>query len=88
MRLGECLFQDADLDKVEVILSRSNLRGLLAKLDGHPSHSACTLTKEVQQWGLGTTVLVVRAEEDSVHYQEIPRGRMHGDTERAIQWEA
>lgn len=46
-----------------VVLSRRNLLTLLAKLDGHPPNSACTI-------GGGTDApgLFVKAEEDDVHY--------------------
>lgn len=68
---------------VRVALSRRNLRALLAKLDGNPPDSACTITYETRD---GAT-LTVTAEEDAVHYANPERdqpgvfGQMHPDTE-------
>lgn len=69
-----------------VILSRRNLRTLLAKLDGNPPNSACTIIG-----GTDAPGLFVVAEEDEVHYADrlVPNGMtkygpMHPDTERAI----
>lgn len=66
---------------VQVILSRRNLQSLLAKLDGHPPDSACTIDRNI-----GETLLTVVAEEDDDHYSDraIMRGAMHPDTEEAI----
>jgi hypothetical protein len=71
---------------VRVVLSRRNLRALLAKLEGHPPGSACTLTYRSAD---GPT-LIVSAEPDAVHYvhpeRDHPgvRGAMHPDTEKRI----
>lgn len=76
-----------------VTLSRRNLQTLLAKLDGHPTDSACTIQGGTDAWGL-----FVKAEEDEVHYKhreewrqsgKLPDsstvwGRMHPETEEAI----
>lgn len=70
-----------------VILSRRNLKTLLAKLDGHPPNSACAIGGGIDAPGLW-----VIAEEDEAHYanREVPAGMtkygpMHPDTEAAIQ---
>jgi hypothetical protein len=47
-----------------VTLSRHNLLTLLAKLDGYPSNSACTIALP----GVEGPELVVRAEENEAHY--------------------
>ena len=69
-----------------VVLSRRNLLSLLAKLDGHPPGSACTI-------GGGTDApgLWVMAEEDEKHYADrvVPEGMakwgpMHPSTEQKI----
>lgn len=62
-----------------VVLSRRNLRSLLAKLDGDPGHSACQITRETD---LG--LVIVTAEEDDVHYQGRTPGPMHPDTEGVL----
>lgn len=71
--------------RIEVRVSRRNLLTLLAKLDGHPPDSACTILGPVI-WP-ATTLL---AEEDDVHYNDAARveavgdnqpGQMHPDTE-------
>ena len=69
-----------------MILSRRNLKTLLAKLDGHPQNSACTIGGGVDAPGL-----FVVAEEDDVHYADrvVPQGMtkwgpMHPDTEIAM----
>jgi hypothetical protein len=73
---------------IEVRLSRRNLLALLAKLDGQPSNSACTIGSP----DIYTPTTVI-AEEDDVHYNDPARvaalgsnrpGRMHPDTETAI----
>ncbi len=70
-------------NRIGITLSRSNLRALLAKLDGHPPNSACTIVKDTD---IG--FLTVRAEEDAAHYDEPRglgyRGLMHPDTEAAL----
>jgi hypothetical protein len=66
--------------EVVVTLSRRNLLTLLAKLDGHPSTSACTIS--LPGGGEGPELLV-RAEENEADYRHrpAPPGRMHPDTE-------
>lgn len=70
---------------VRVALSRRNLRTLLAKLDGEPADSACTIVYDTRD---GAT-LYVTAEEDAVHYANPERdqptpGVMHPDTEEQL----
>ncbi len=64
-----------------VTLSRRNLLTLLAKLDGHPPHSACTI---LLPGGEGAQLLV-RAEENDEHYEKRsePPAPAHPDTEAA-----
>lgn len=57
-------------------LSRTNLRTLLVKLDGHPPGSACTIGGHADADGWW-----VKAVEDAEHYADRPRGEMHPDTE-------
>lgn len=71
-----------------VVLSRRNLLALLTKLDGHPHGSMCMIAG-----GDDAPGLIVKAEEDDVHYKNRPAGRMHDDTEvnitkpmTGIQW--
>jgi hypothetical protein len=68
-------------ERIEVTLSRRNLLSLLAKLDGHPPNSACTIDRNIRE-----TDLVVVAQEDEDHYadRQVARGIMHPDTEEAI----
>ena len=65
--------------RVVVTLSRRNLLTLLAKLDGHPPNSACTIVLP----GDEGPDLQVRAEDDDAHYQQRPEppGAMHPETE-------
>lgn len=70
----------ADSEVVEVVLSRRNLRALLAKLDGHPAGSSCTLVREMGDGRL----LVLSAEEDGVHYRDRPPGATAAATESAL----
>ncbi|MDQ2912252.1 MAG: hypothetical protein M3T56_03245 [Chloroflexota bacterium] len=70
---------------VRVVLSRRNLRALMAKLDGSPPVSACTISYDTRD---GVT-LFVTAEEDAPHYQNPERdvpapGPMHPDTEERL----
>jgi hypothetical protein len=60
-------------------LTRTNLRTLLAKLDGNPPDSCCTIGGHpaAEFW-------YVKAVEDEEHYSDRPRGEMHPDTERAL----
>ena len=64
-----------------VTLSRRNLKTLLAKLDGFPPDSVCTISKDE-----GDHYLYVIAEEDDVHYNrpEGGPGPMHPDTEARL----
>ena len=59
-----------------VVLSRRNLLSLIAKLDGFPAHSVCTIIGGDEAPGL-----VVKAEEDERHYLMRPAGPMHYATE-------
>ena len=65
----------------ELVLSRRNLKTLLAKLDGFPENSALTIVG-----GDSAPGVVVRAEEDDIHYgsRGYGPGPMHSDTEAAI----
>lgn len=70
---------------IRVALSERNLKTLLAKLQGHPPDSACTLTYPTKEG----YILIVTAEPDALHYanpeRDIPYpGPMHPDTERKI----
>jgi len=60
-----------------IILSRRNLESLLAKLDGHPPNSACTI---------GNDGWWIKAEENEVHYaeRELAAGIMHPETEKTL----
>ena len=59
-----------------IVLSRRNLEALLAKLDGHPPHSVCTLVGDR---------CTVTAEENDVHYKDRPEpGPMHEETEAVL----
>lgn len=62
-------------DEIRVVLSRRNLRSLLAKLDGAPTESAMTIYK---------AGVFVTAEEDGEHYGDVRPGAMHPATERAM----
>jgi len=66
----------------QVTLSRRNLLTLLAKLDGKPFKSACTITKTDD----GDHLLIVKAEENEAHYSArgYGPGEMHPETEQAI----
>jgi hypothetical protein len=63
---------------VEVTFSRRNLVSILAKLDGHPPDSACTIFKGP----FDGHMLVLRGESDDVHYRAERPGLMHPETER------
>lgn len=58
-----------------ITLSRRNLLTLLAKLDGYPPESKCSIAREG---------IVVKAEEDHIHYAKRPAGQMHPLTEDQI----
>jgi hypothetical protein len=67
-----------------VYLSRRNLLSLLAKLDGHPPDSVCTIVGPEDDFA-------VTAEEDIAHYTNPARGAavgiagaMHPDTEETL----
>lgn len=60
-----------------VELTRRNLNALLAKLDGNPPDSECTLVDP-------TDKIAVKAVEDSVHYANRRPGPLHEDTESVI----
>jgi hypothetical protein len=75
-------------DSVTIVLSRRNLLTLLAKLDGHPPGSACSIAAPM---GYGEWEVI--AEEDGPHYDHPNRmsvvgdsrpGPMHPATERAL----
>lgn len=76
---------DGDGNGGHFVLSRRNLLTLLAKLDGHPPGSACTIMAP-RQYG----AWLVSAEENDIHYAHPDRqgqgvfGRMHYDTESAM----
>ena len=60
---------------IHIYLSRRNLLALLAKLDGYPEGSSCSIIKDGLQ---------VTAEEDEKHYRERVPGEMHRETERRM----
>lgn len=74
------------LPTVRVYLSERNLRSLLAKLQGNPPDSACTIEYQTR----GGVTLSVTAEPDDAHYGNPERdvvgwrGPMHPDTEKAL----
>jgi hypothetical protein len=57
-----------------VELTRRNLLSLLAKLDGHPADSACTIQSP--------DGFLVKAVEDDAHYSDRRAGHMHPETEK------
>jgi hypothetical protein len=67
---------------ITVQVSRSNLTALLAKLNGRPPDSVCTLLRYDQS---AECYLRIQAVEDGAHYASRDRGIMHEDTERAMQ---
>lgn len=60
-----------------VELTRHNLMSLLAKLDGNPPGSKCTIVDPEDN-------IAVKAVEDIEHYRARPPGQMHLDTEEAL----
>lgn len=68
---------DAAGAAIGVELTRRNLKALLAKLDGNPPGSACTL---VDQSG----TFYVKSVEDSEHYGARQPGALHNDTLKAM----
>lgn len=75
------------IEGTRVVLSRRNLLALLAKLDGSPPCSACTIEAPSMYGFYAVTV-----EEDEPHYNHPERvaaigskpGEMHPDTEARI----
>lgn len=69
---------------IYVTVSRRNLLALLAKLDGHPHESFCTI--------IGPTMYpptVLTAEENEQHYSDldrlgVPQDPMHPETETLV----
>lgn len=62
---------------VGVELTRRNLTALLAKLDGNPPDSACTLTDS-------TGTVYVKAVENAEHYSDRAPGVLHDATEAKV----
>ena len=62
--------------KLRLVVSRRNVLSLLAKLDGYPPGSRCTLGGGSDADGIELAI-----EEDDVHYKDRPAGRMIGETE-------
>lgn len=54
------------------MLSRRNLEALIAKLDGYPLDSHCTIERDG---------IYVKAEPDEIHYADRIPGEMHTSTE-------
>src|SRR5437868_4351803 len=70
---------DWDTGRIAVELSRRNLLTLLAKLDGHPPNSACTIEKDFID-----VYLSVKAVPDEDAYRDHPPGEMHPATEARV----
>ena len=68
--------------RVCIELSRRNLQSLLAKLNGHPPSSRCTLIRPCDN-GL---MLEVKAVENDTAYanRDVPPGPMHPSTEAQL----
>jgi hypothetical protein len=66
-----------DLQIPTVELTRRNLRALLAKLDGNPPDSMCTIVDPYDQ-------IAVKAVEDSEHYADRSPGPMTPETEEVL----
>lgn len=64
-----------------VELTRRNLLSLLAKLDGYPKDSACTIARTAED---GINMWYIHAVEDSEHYTDQAPGAMVHETEVAI----
>jgi hypothetical protein len=60
-----------------VELTRRNLKSLLAKLDGFPHESMCTIVDPDDR-------IAVKAVEDSAHYSDREPGPMIQETEEAL----
>lgn len=71
---------ERNVSDVVIVLSRRNLLTLLAKLDEHPKGSL----KQIVKVG-HNEYITVKAEEDESHYSDRQPGRMHPETEAAIQ---
>ena len=69
---------------VHIELSRRNLLSLLAKLDGHPPNSACTIISPMPS----PIEVSVTAVEDEAHYSDRPAGQMVQDTEDKLREQA
>jgi hypothetical protein len=69
-----------DGQTLTITLSRRNLQSILAKLDGHPPDSACTIFNGPFEGYL----LVLKGEDDDVHYTDEAPGLMHPATERQM----
>lgn len=67
-----------DRQHIVVILSRRNLKTLLAKLDGFPKQSFCSIESDG---------LLVHAEPDDIHYAGREPGPMHPATEHRLKGE-
>jgi hypothetical protein len=66
-------------------LTRRNLLSLLAKLDGNPPNSACTIGEPIGAAGsFERPMWFVKAVEDVEHYADRPPGPMVEETERAL----
>lgn len=78
------LRQDHTTDTIEVTLSETNLRTLLAKLQREDS--ARTIYKHIRSTGAlgGYRTLVVKAEPDDTHYNGEQRGLMHPIEENTL----
>jgi hypothetical protein len=59
-------------------LTRRNLTALLAKLDGHPPNSRCTLIDPNYK-------IIVKAVEDAEHYSDRSPGPLHAETDEFLQ---
>lgn len=71
---------DIEDRSITVELTRRNLETLLAKLDGNPPDSLCTIAKGEPSYGW----VYVRAVENEAHYSDRPAGRMHPNTEASL----
>lgn len=64
---------------IVIELTRRNLTALLAKLDGHPPDSACTLVAPTSDGPYA-----VKAVEDAEHYGARKPGPLHASTAEAL----
>lgn len=65
------------LEGNRLTISERNARALIAKLEGYPEQSACTIA--TPDYGFFLAI-----EPDDVHYAERPPGRMVDATERRL----